>query len=165
MDLKDVKVLIERIDIHYNTELSKKDGLLKEWDKYLKKYDKKDVFRKLDEYIKDYIDYPPKLYNLIRDLKTTEEKHKLKNLYTMCNYCGEKVNMEEFEHHHSKCLMIEYIEKNVKKYLDKQIVRSDYLEMKKDELIKRYEKIVQVVHKNTNNPFEKRAIEKYFETK
>ena len=131
----EIRELLERIDIHYNTDYSKNKGLINEWKKQLKKYEAKDVFGKLEEYLKsEFGNNAPKLYYLIKDLKTPDEKYQLQNLHTKCNYCGQIINMDEFEHHHARCLEIEYIEKNVKKYLDQQIVRDDYFKMSDSDL-------------------------------
>lgn len=166
MSDNEIRELLEKIDIHYNSDYSKNKNLVLEWKRQLKKYEAKDVFRKLEEHLKsEFGNTPPKLYFLIKDLKTPEEKYKLKNLHTVCKYCRKIINMEEYENHYHKCLTIEYIERNVKKYLNQQIVRSDYFEMSDEDLKKKYEKIAKVVYENTTNQMEKDCIKKYFETK
>lgn len=162
----EIKILLERIDVHYNTNYSTNKSLIIEWKKQLVNYEAKDVFKKLDEHLKsDYSNNPPKLYYLIKDLKTPEEKYKLNNLHTLCTYCKKVVNMEDYEQHHKKCLTIEYIEKNVKKYLNQQIVRQDYFDMSYEEIMKRYEKIAKIVQEKSTNEIEKNSIKMYFKTK
>ncbi|MEE3344417.1 MAG: hypothetical protein VZS44_10025, partial [Bacilli bacterium] len=83
MKLNEVKNLIERIDMHYDTNHSKDDDYVKEWYKELKKYDSEDVNRRLEEHLKgEYGNIPPKLYFLIKNLKTPEQKIKMGSIYT-----------------------------------------------------------------------------------
>lgn len=162
----EIRELLEKIDVHYNSDYSKNKNLVLEWKKQLKKYEAQDVFRKLEEHLKsDYGNNPPKLYFLIKDLKTPDEKYKLKNLHTLCPFCKNVLSMEEFNKHYSKCLDIDYIDKNVKKHLNQQIIKSDYYKMTDSEIKTRYEKILKLVYKNSTNKMEKMCIENYFKTK
>ena len=100
MQLKEVESLNEKIDIHYNTEYSKNDNLVKEWYKELKKYDSVDVFRKLEEHLRsNFSNIPPKLFYLTKDLVTPEQKISMGMISTNCTICGRKLNLLDFENH------------------------------------------------------------------
>jgi len=162
MNIQEIKELLKKIDIHYNTRYLENKDLIKEWEKYLKKYNKKDIFNKLEKYLKsEFSNNAPKLYYLINGVKTIEQKQQLSNLYTMCNYCNKKISMEEYEKHHSKCLDIEFIERNVKKYLNQQIVRDDYLKMNDNDLKLRFNKIAKIVIEKSTNQKEVKFLKKY----
>lgn len=162
MNIQEIKELLKKIDIHYNTKYLENKDLIKEWEKYLKKYNKKDIFNKLENYLKsEFNNNAPKLYYLINGVNTIEQKHQLSNLHTMCNYCNKIVSMEEYEKHHSKCLDIEFIERNVKKYLNQQIVRDDYLKMNDNDLKLRFNKIAKIVIEKSNNQQEVKFLKKY----
>lgn len=166
MNDNEIKEFLEKIDIHYGTDYAKNKNLVIEWKKQLKKYASKDVFRKLEEHLRgDFSNIPPKLYFLIKDLKTPEEQIELDALSEQCKFCGEFVKLMEFDKHYERCMDIDFIERNVKKYLNTQIIRSDYYEMSDEDIKKRFEKIAKVVMEKSENKYEINAIKMYFKTK
>ena len=166
MNDNEIKELLEKIDIHYSTDYAKNKNLVIEWKKQLKKYASKDVFRKLEEHLRsDYSNIPPKLYFLLKDLKTPEEQIKLDLLSEQCKFCNQFVKLSNFDEHYEKCMDIDFIERNVKKYLNQQIIRSDYYEMSNEDVKKRFEKIAKIVIEKSNNEMEVNALKKYFKTK
>lgn len=161
MKLNEVKNLIERIDMHYDTNHSKDDDYVKEWYKELKKYDSEDVNRRLEEHLKgEYGNTPPKLYFLIKNLKTPEQKIKMGSIYTNCTLCGCKLNILDFDIHYDRCSKVQFIKDNVKKYLDQEINEDEYYQMSEEDIIKRWNKIANIVIQRTDNEILKRALSK-----
>ena len=155
--------LVKKIDIHYNTENHKNSNYIKEWYSVLKKYDKEDVYKSFEHHLKsDFSNITPKLYYLVKDLKTPEQKVELENLHTICPYCKERVSMNEFDKHYSRCLDIDFIEKNVKKYCDQQIIRDDYYNMSDSDLKLRFDKIARIAIEKSENELERKYLKKYF---
>ena len=166
MNINDVKELLEKVDIHYGTNYSRVDLHIKEWHKELKKYDKEDVFRKLEEHLRgNFSNTPPKLYFLIKDLKKPEDQIKLEKLLEKCNICGEYIKLTDFDKHYDRCLQISFIERNVKKYFNQQIIKSDYYAMSDEDLTKRFDKISKVVLEKDENNQIKSCLKNYFKTK
>ena len=165
MSNKEIMELFKKIDTHYNTKYSENEEMIIEWSKYLKKYISKEVFDSFEYYLKYYPTNPPRMYNLISGLKTYEQKIHEENIKTICPFCRDSVTMSEYNHHYGRCLSIDYIERNVKKHLNQQIIRDDYYKMSDEDLNKRYEKIMNIVCENSNNPMEKLCQKKYYETK
>lgn len=159
MQLNEVKNLIERIDMHYDTNHSKDDDYVKEWYKELKKYDSEDVNRRLEEHLKgEYGNIPPKLYFLIKNLKTPEQKIKMGSIYTNCTLCGCKLNILDFDEHYDRCSKVQFIKDNVKKYLDQEINKDEYYQMSEEDITKRWNKIANIVIQKTDNEMLKRAL-------
>lgn len=164
MNTKEVKELLEKIDIHYGTEYSTNKNLILEWQKELKKYDSDDVFRKLEEHLKsNFSNIPPKLYFLVKDLKTPKEKLNLNNLNIICTYCKSIVNVLDYDRHYERCMEIDYIARNVKKYLNQEVNISEYRLMSDDDIKKRFDKIANIIIKKGDNQKEKDCLIRYFE--
>ena len=163
MSNQEIKNLLERIDIHYNTEYSKNKNLIKEWTKELRKYSSEDVNRRLEEHLRgDFSNSTPKLYYLIKGLFTPEQKIQMTTIYTNCTLCGKEVNINEFDDHYTKCSHIDFIKTNVKKYLNQDINVEEYWQMSEEDLTKRWEKIAKIVLKKSDNELLKRCLTNYF---
>lgn len=164
MTLNEVKDFLQEIDIQYSTSYAKDDYLLKEWHKKLKPYEKEDAYRQLKEHQRgEFANIPPKLYYIIKDLKTPQEKMILSMLLERCEFCKQYIKLDDFKEHHDKCMDINFIETNVKKYLNQQIIRDDYYSMSNDELQKRVNKIAKIIIKKSKNEQEVETWEKYLE--
>lgn len=162
MNEEELREIFKKIDLHYNTRYSENKEMMAEWFRYLKKYDSKEVFDSLEYYLKYYPTNPPKMYNLINGLMSLEQKQQLKNLHTICPYCKKTVSMEDYDKHYGRCLDINFIERNVKKYCNQQIVRDDYYKMSDKDLKLRFDKIAKIVIEKTPNELEKKYLKKYF---
>ena len=161
-----VNLILKRIDLNYNTNYYDNKPIIEEWYKDLIKYDYEDVNNSLDRYMKyDNSIYPPKRSVILRGLKTREQKDRENNLKTICPFCYRTVHMKEFNHHYGRCLDLEFIEKNVKKYLGKDIDYDKYYEMSDEELEKQIIKISKIVYDKTTNDAMKNYIKKYLEGK
>lgn len=166
MNNQQIKELLEKIDIHYNTEYSKNKNLIKEWTKELRKYDSEDINRRLEEHLKgEFSNSSPKLYYLTKGLFTPEQKIQMTNIFTNCNICGKEVNVKNYDEHYEKCSHIDFIKINVKKYCNQDINIEEYWNMNEEELKKRWEKIAKIILKKSDNSILKICLENYFKTK
>lgn len=161
-----VNLILKRIDLNYNTNYYDNKPIIEEWYKDLIKYDYEDVDKALDRYMKfDNSIYPPKRNAILRGLKTKEQKFRESNLRTICPLCFRNVQINDFNNHYGRCLDLEFIEKNVKKYLDKSIDYDKYYNMSDDDLEKQVIKISKIIYEKTTNEAMKNYIKKYLEGK
>lgn len=166
MTKEETKEILKKIDVTYQTDFIKNQNYVMEWYKELKNYDYEDVYQKLEEHMRsNFSNSVPKLYFLTKGLKTPKEKEDLKNLVQICPICRQKIKLIDYEKHFDKCMTIDYIKRNVKKYLDKEINVIEYYSMSESEVNKRFDKIAKIVLSKSNNEIEKRFLTKYFETK
>lgn len=157
-----VNLILKRIDLNYGTNYYDNTQIIEEWYRDLRKYDYPDVDKALDRYMKnDTGFYPPKRNVILRGVKTSEQKYKESNLKTFCPICFKAVGMLEYERHYHRCMDIEYIATNVKKYLNKEIDYKKYCSMSEEELNKKFDQIASIVYNKTENQTEKLFLKKY----
>lgn len=166
MTKDETKEILKKIDVTYQTNYMRNEMYVVEWYKELKNFDFEDVYTRLEEHMRsNFSNSVPKLYFLTKGLKTPEEKERMSNLLEYCPLCKAKVKLENFDEHYENCMDIDYIRKNVKKYLDQEIILSDYYSMSREDIKKRVDKIMKIVYQKTDNQFEKNCLRKYFKTK
>jgi hypothetical protein len=164
MTIKECTDILKTIDLTYNVSYSIDEEYIKDWYKDLKNYDFNDVCNSLENHLKsNYSNIPPKKWSLLNSLKTIENKEKLKYIKTTCRFCKKNISMEEFEKHYSRCQDIDFIEKNVKEYLNQQIIREDYYIMSDEDLKRRFDKIAKIVMEKNNGTKLSNCLKKYFE--
>lgn len=163
MTVNNVKELLHRIDINYQTNFSRERETLDEWYKDLKNYDYFDVDKALDNHMKysPYRNIAPKKWVLLQELRTIKQKESIKNIEEVCPFCLRNIKEEKFEKHYSRCLSIDFIDRNVKKYLNKKINYEKYFNMSEKELNDYFNKIAKIVYEKTKNPTEKFCLERY----
>lgn len=122
MELKDVKVILKRIQVNYPS-FTNDSYTQSEWYRELKDYDMEDVMKKLEEHMRSeqYGATTPKLYFLTKYLKTTKEKQKVEHFKLQCSICGKFVDEELFDKHYERCLDVNYIYLIRKIYFDTEI--------------------------------------------
>lgn len=153
MNYAQVKSLFERIKRYFNM-FTYDDDKVKEWHRFLKEYDPKEVDMKLDEYVQESHDQPPLVYALIRGLNKTEEEPE--KIYLMkCEYCGQPMyvgsDMTDFLDHERECMKIDYIDRVSMWTRGVHVVKSKYYEMSKEDLDRAYHQIMDFYEKNKNN--------------
>lgn len=161
MNKNEVKDLLSLIDRVYKTNYSLDKDIINDWYKVLKNYDLKDINNSLNYYMENYTEYPPKVYNLTKGYSTIENKGLLSNAKTRCQLCNKEIYMVDYDKHYSRCLDIEYLIKNGKKYLDKNWSKEQFYSLNDIELEDKVIKMQKVVYENTNNSFEKNMLEKF----
>lgn len=165
MELKDVKLILRRIQSYYPNFMID-DFKTKEWYNELKKFDFDDVNRKLEEHMRsaDYGAYEPKLFYLTKYLKTKEEKEAKINYNVNCQICGKLVKLSDYDSHFDRCSSVEFINKQCMDMKDTEIDKEKYFNMGDEEFNAFYDKLLRIVYNNSNDEMQKNAIKKYFET-
>lgn len=113
MTLSKTAEVLENVKAHYQTFVIN-DVVTKEWHKVLKEYDFEDVINTLVDHLTgdNYKDIP-QVYQLTKNLKTTEEKAKQTEINNQikvcCNLCERWMSMTEYEEHYGRCLDKEYL--------------------------------------------------------
>lgn len=164
MELKDVKIILKRIQINYPNFIV--DSYVQsEWYRELKDYCLEDVMQKLEQHFRSeqYGNSIPKVYFLTKYLKKSSEKKEIdKNrLITSCPLCGENISLAEFENHYDRCSSIEYLNRKSLKFFGKEIDKNKYKNMSDEQFYNIYDKFLQTVYKSEDNPKEKESIANY----
>ena len=162
MKQKDVLDLIKLIDRNYKTDLASDRDVLMDWYKILKNYDLSDITSSLDYYMKNYTNYAPKVYELIKGYKTIDDKKVLDGATTRCLFCNKIIDFDDIKHI-DKCRSIEFIKVTVRRFKKQEIDTQKYLDMSEDEFNKYYLSAVKLVINNTNNKLEKAMWQKYLD--
>lgn len=150
MKQSEVVDLIKMIDRVYKTDYAGDGDIVKDWYKVLKNYEFSDITNSLDYYMKNYTEYPPKVYDLIKGYKTIESKKILETAKTRCMFCGEVINLNNTEHE-DKCRSIEFIKSAVKRFKNEEIDVDRYKRMDKQEFQKYYLASIKLVLNNSTN--------------
>ena len=167
MTIQETSKLLKRIKQHYQ-DFVVDEYKTEEWFGELKKYDVEDVNKKLEEHLKNeqFGRTIPKVYFLIKNLKTIEEKQKLENQieFVYCPLCRTKIQTLDFELHFERCSSVNYVMKQYEKYFEKKLNWQNLMNMSEEEFSKKYYKLLKYVQKSTENDLEMKAIERVFNT-
>ena len=154
MELKDVKIILNRIKVNYPTFVND-DYTRSEWYNELKDYSLNDVMEKLEQHFRSeqYGNSIPKVYFLTKYLTKEKEKDIKENIKYICNLCGKPVSLELSDEHYDRCSSIDYLIKVSNKYFNKQLNR-EKLEQASDDAFDNYywnvcNKLVDVIDKDT----------------
>lgn len=136
--------LFDKIKMHYNTFVYDTDKV-KEWHRFLKEYDCKDVLDSFDKYVLEYHDRPPLVFELTRGLDRIEREPE-KYVYIQCDLCKEKILVGDdstpFDKHYRKCQKIDFIDRQAKEIRGYGITKSIYYNKSDEELDKDYRKVM-----------------------
>lgn len=160
MKQSEVVELIKLIDRVYKTDYESNKDIVNDWFKVLKQFDFKDITNSLDYYMKNYTEYPPKVYDLIKGYKTIESKKILETAKTKCMFCGEVINLDDTKHE-NKCRSIEFIKSAVRRFKNQDIDKERYRNMSDEEFKKYHLSAVKLVIDNSNNELEVKMWRKY----
>lgn len=100
---------LEKISGTYPSQFFVTDAVKNTWIETLEPYALEDVEKKLQEYIRSDYERPPQLPNLIKHLRTQEEKRESDPLdyIIRCDICGKEMSLKHYEtKHRDKCLLI-----------------------------------------------------------
>ena len=166
MTIQETNKLMERIKQHYQ-EFIIDDYKIEEWFKELSKYDSEDVNKKLDQHLRSeqYGQHIPKLFFLTKNLITTEEKEKHSEHIVFCQICRRRMRFEEYGTHIERCLSVDYLEKQFKKYNLQNFNKEALLKMTQVEFDRLYDKVLKYVQDKTKDETEKKRIEVIFKSK
>ena len=160
MNKSEVVDLIKMIDRVYKTDYAGDGDIVKDWYKVLKEYEFSDMTKSLEYYMKNYTEYPPKVYNLTRGYQTIETKHLLDHAKTRCIFCGKVIKLGD-THHEDKCRSIEFIKSTVRRFKNQEIDLEKYRNMSDEEFNKYYQAAQKLIYENTTNQKEKTMLEEY----
>lgn len=154
--------LIKLIDRVYRTDYAGNKDIVNDWFKVLKNYEFSDMTKSLDYYMKNYSDYAPKVYDLIRGYKTIESKKIIEHAKTRCNFCNKVIKIDDKEHI-DRCLSIAFIRSAVHRFKGQEIDKERYLKMSKEEFNKYHLSAVKLVVEKSENKMEVSMWKRYLE--
>lgn len=163
MNKKEVIDLIKIIDRSYKTDYAGDGDIVNDWYKVLKEYELADVTKVLDKFMRFNTNYPPKVYDLTRNIITIEMKKRLDNAKIRCQFCGEVINLDNTEHE-ERCLSIQFIKSAVRKFKGQEIDTERYKKMNSEEFNKYHLSAVKLVIEKSNNKLEVANWKKYLES-
>ena len=150
MKQSEVVDLIKMIDRVYKTDYAGDGDIVKDWYKVLKNYEFSDMTKSLDYYMKNYTEYPPKVYNLTKGYQTIETKHLLDHAYTRCMFCGKSISFND-KKHEDRCRSIEFIKSAVRRFKNQEIDVERYRNMRDEEFKKYYQASQKLIKENSTN--------------
>lgn len=140
------------------------DSKVLAWVDILQPYDKEDVKIALDNAMaeKQFQYNPPQAQYIVKDLIKKYEKVDYSKQVIYCQNCGRPLNQPEYKKHFERCNSVEYIVKNAKKWLNKDLSKKRLFEMSEDEFNKGYDKLLHFIYDHTANQMEKEIIGNIF---
>ena len=162
MTREEVKGLLTQIKANYN-EFIAADYVATEWYNQLKDYDTQDILRKYQEHLQgEYNRTYPRIQYLTKYLKKIQEKELYTTRYIPCRYCNEYIKEDDFARHYDRCLAIDYIERQVKRFNGKPIDKDKLRELSENDFNLYYDRILDLVSKRTTDEREIRIFNKIF---
>lgn len=149
----EVKELIDLIVIHrpfFKSRLGDSiyQEMLNEWTRIMGPYDFEDIKKNLEDFLKSENNYgrDPDAYQLIRGLLTTEDKKTNSLGRVACQFCGRWFNRLELAGHEDRCRSIKHIEREYKKYLNRELAdKAELYRMTDEEFNERYIKALEFI--------------------
>lgn len=158
---QEINKLLHFIDDNYsNNFIQKNSNFMATWESELSQYDYDDVLNKFKEYAKnDNYGKIPTLYMLISGLSKTSNKVDFTKQVIYCDLCHRAFNgYEEQLKHKEKCLSIDYVIKQSKKWFNKELTRKELWEMPTQKFEDRYNKLLKYIYEHTIDSEEKKRI-------
>lgn len=162
MNKNEAMDLLELIDRCYETKYAEDKNIFNDWFKVLKEYEFKDISLALENYMKYNTSFAPKVYDLIRNCQTIENKKRLENAKTRCHLCMREINIDD-EEHIDRCLGTEFIGTVARRFKNQEIDKEKYRNMSKEEFNKMHLMAVKLVIEKSNNQLEVDMWKKYLE--
>lgn len=162
MELKDVKIILNRIKVNYPTFVND-DYTRSEWYRELKDYSLDDVMEKLEQHFRSeqYGNQIPKVYFLTKYL--TKEQDKTKKLIgsKQCNVCHKFIGIDDFETHFDRCSSVDYLNRRSIDYFEKPIDKEKYMNMEQRLFDEKYNKMCYYIFEHTKDQRERYYLEHY----
>ena len=164
MELKDVKLILNRIKVNYPNFVND-DYTRSEWYRELKDYSLEDVMDKLEQHFRSeqYGNSIPKVYFLTKYLTKVKEKGKKIDGFLQCQLCGKWISMDDFEQHYDRCSSIDYLNRQSIKYFDKEIDKEKYYYLSDEMFNEKYNKVANYVLNHTKDNEEINYLSKYLD--
>ena len=164
MEKKDTINFMQRVRSYY-PEFTMDDFKTNEWHSQLKDYDAEDVNGRLDRHLKsqEYGDYPPKLNYILAGIIKTKDKDAVRRYIIRCANCNKDLDYFNYDEHIKRCNAIDYVIREMKKYLKKDVTREQLENMSEKIFWDKYDAMLQIVKdKLPDNSGRKRLIQAYF---
>lgn len=160
MTREEVLDLFEFLNLNYPTFESSPERI-NAWLNELQMYDTEDVKKNLKDLMAEdlYSKTPPLLSRIIRGLTPKNEKLNFTEIVYFCQRCHKGFNSkEECDIHFDRCLSIDYVIRESRKWFKKELTRKELFEMSDEEFKKRYNKLLYWLYENTQDESEKTRI-------
>jgi len=164
MTVQETNLFLKRIKQYYN-DFIVDDFKIEEWYKQLKDYDASDVNERLDKHLKSetYGDYPPKLNYILAGILKTKDKDAVRKYTIVCANCGKALDYFNYDEHIRRCNAIDYVIREMKKYLKKDVTREQLENMSEQNFWDKYDAMLELIkNKLPDNSGKKRLIQAYF---
>lgn len=164
MEKRETINFMQRIRSYYQ-EFTMDDFKIEEWHSQLKDYDAKDVNERLDKHLKSetYGDYPPKLNYILAGIIKTKDKDAVRKYIIVCENCGRELDYFNYDAHIRKCNAIDYVIREMKKYLNKVVTREQLENMSDANFWDKYDAMLQIIKdKLPDKSGKKKLIQAYF---
>ena len=159
MNKNQINELINIVQIYRpNFELT--PDVIKEWKTRLEPYEYIDVFKKLEEWLKDGANdlRIPNPINITKGLRTLKQKEEANNFLQACPICGRFI--KDFDKHFDKCSSVDFISTNYRKYYNSNIDKGRLWNLPENEFKEMYNKFVkQLVAKVEDGNFKQSLLE------
>ena len=164
MERKDTITFMQRVRSYY-PEFTIDDFKINEWHSQLKDYDSEDVNQRLDKHLKSetYGDYPPKLNYILAGILKTKDKDAVRKYDIQCANCGAVLDYFNYDEHIRRCNATEYVIREMKKYLNKDVTREQLENMSDDNFWDKYDAMLAIIKdKLPDGSGKKKLIQAYF---
>ena len=162
MKLDDTIEILKLIDRCYDTDYTKNKDIIDDWYKVLRNYEFKDISLALENYMKYNTSFAPKVYDVVRNCQTIENKKLLDHAKTRCHLCMKEINLDD-EEHIDRCLGVEFIATVARRFKSQEIDKEKYRNMPREEFNKYHLMAVKLVIEKSNNKLEVAMWKKYLE--
>lgn len=164
MEKRETINFMQRIRSYYQ-EFTMDDFKIKEWHSQLKDYDAEDVNERLNRHLKsqEYGDYPPKLNYLLAGIIKTKDKDAVRKYIIVCENCGRELDYFNYDTHIRKCNAIDYVIREMEKYLNKKVTREQLESMSEENFWDKYDAMLEIIKdKLPDGSGKKKLIQAYF---
>lgn len=164
MTVQETNNFLKRIKQYYN-DFIVDDFKVEEWYKQLKEYDAQDVNDRLDKHLKSeiYGDYPPKLNYIVAGILKTKDKDAVKRYVIQCANCGKALDYFNYDEHIRRCNSTDYVIKEMKKYLNKDVTREQLNKLSDATFWDKYDAMLEIIKsKLPDGSGKKKLIQAYF---
>lgn len=162
MNKNEAMDLLELIDRCYETKYTEDKNIFNDWFKVLKEYEFKDISLALENYMKYNTAYAPKVYDIVRNCQTIENKKLLDHAKTRCHLCMKEIDLDDIDHI-DRCLDTEFISVVARRFKNQEIDKEKYRNMPREEFNKYHLMAVKLVIDKSNNKLEVEMWKKYLE--
>ena len=170
MNKEEVKEILMILKINYPNIINESNiaQMLDTWTTELSQYDRNDVRDRIKDLLskQEYQMKPPTLYHIIATLKKKNEKINWEEMVYFCDNCKRPFNSyDEMMKHRARENSIRYIERETKKWYNKELTdteKAKLYQMEEKTFQEGYNRLLKHIQENTTDEEEKIRIEYIF---